>query len=125
MIGKIFWPFSNHWKKFSRFFQRLEKKFPMVGKFRPIFPMIGKLFSNGWKTFPRPRGVPDGGSGLKTQGAWLHLPPSERGVARPAKGCERGSKGLYKGPRQGEYCGWPLRKAGVGDAGNAQYSPRR
>ena len=35
-------------------FQWLEKKFPMVGKFWPIFPTIGKIFlmfSNDWKKF--------------------------------------------------------------------------
>ena len=35
-------------------FQWLEKKFPMVGKFRSFFPMIGKIFrrfSNDWKKF--------------------------------------------------------------------------
>ncbi|MBR3582130.1 MAG: hypothetical protein IKO01_01635 [Kiritimatiellae bacterium] len=29
-----------------------KKKVPMVGKPAPIFPMIGKLFSNAWKIPP-------------------------------------------------------------------------
>jgi hypothetical protein len=30
-------------------FQRLEKKFPIIGKNGRIFPTIGKIFSNHWK----------------------------------------------------------------------------
>jgi hypothetical protein len=30
-------------------FQRLEKKFPIIGKIGPFFPTIGKIFSNHWK----------------------------------------------------------------------------
>ena len=30
-------------------FQPLEKKFPIIGKSGPVFPAIGKLFSNQWK----------------------------------------------------------------------------
>ena len=30
-------------------FQPLEKKFPIIGKSGPVFPAIGKLFSNHWK----------------------------------------------------------------------------
>ena len=40
----------------AKVFQRLEKSFPMVGKNRPNFPMIGKIFrqfSNDWKKFSR------------------------------------------------------------------------
>ncbi|MBR4190901.1 MAG: hypothetical protein IKQ55_13200, partial [Kiritimatiellae bacterium] len=50
-IGKLF---SNHWKKYEKFFQSLEncrKFFPIVGKTAPIFPTIGKKVSNHWKTF--------------------------------------------------------------------------
>ena len=33
----------------QKIFQRLEKKFPIIGKNGAIFPTIGKKFSNHWK----------------------------------------------------------------------------
>jgi hypothetical protein len=45
-------------------FQPLEKSFPIIGKSGPIFPTIGKKFSNHWKTPGPASGAPRGQTAL-------------------------------------------------------------
>ena len=46
--------FSTHWKHFFQSLENSRKNFPIIGKTAPIFPTIGNIFSNHWKTFPLP-----------------------------------------------------------------------
>ena len=44
--------FSTHWKHFFQSLENSRKIFPIIGKTAPIFPTIGNIFSNHWKTPP-------------------------------------------------------------------------
>ena len=103
----------------ENFFQSLEngrKIFPIIGKSGPIFPTIGKKFSNHWKTFPLPTGqrivrppAASNESGERIHPNWL-----ERGGVFLLASIRRWTACTAHGKRQGP----PLRQEGRSGAAN-------